>query len=172
MAAARLGLSRGQRIRRRVEFVRIQTGGLRVTTRHFLFLLAAASGPAALPRLGVVASRKIGGAVQRNRAKRLVRETFRTSPTLFPSGADVVVIIRSGAPALCLAAVEAELDAVRSLLRRRAAEAIARRVAAPPQPPEVAPRRASDASEASDASDASDASEASDALDASDGNRL
>jgi ribonuclease P protein component len=135
MARARLGLSRTQRVRKRADFVRIQTGGLRVTTRHFLILLAAASAAEGVPRLGIVASRKIGGAVQRNRAKRLVREAFRTSPTLFPPGADVVVIVRAGAPTLDLAAVSAELDAVRSLLRRRSAEAISRRTAAPPPRP-------------------------------------
>jgi ribonuclease P protein component len=147
MARARLGLSRGQRIRKRADFVRIQSGGLRVTTRHFLILLAAGALPATgepgsarspregAPRLGIVASRKVGGAVIRNRAKRLVREAFRTAPALFPPGVDVVVIVRSGAHALDLAAVAAELDGVRSLLRRRAAEAIAAGIAAPPAGP-------------------------------------
>lgn len=46
-------------------------------------------------RLGIVASRKLGDAVERNRAKRLIREVFRQSSFL-PDGAgvDVVVIPR------------------------------------------------------------------------------
>ncbi len=43
-------------------------------------------------RLGIVAGRRIGGAVARNRAKRLVREAFRTSPQNLPDGWDFVVI--------------------------------------------------------------------------------
>jgi len=50
-------------------------------------------GPA---RLGVVASRKVGGAVQRNRGKRRVREWFRRLDWL-EVGLDVVVILRPGA---------------------------------------------------------------------------
>lgn len=43
-------------------------------------------------RLGVAATRKLGGAVVRNRAKRLVRELFRQAEV--PAGFDIVVIPR------------------------------------------------------------------------------
>jgi ribonuclease P protein component len=56
-------------------------------------------------RLGVTASRKIGGAIERNRVKRLVREAFRRSRLLFPSGLDIVFIAKKNA-------VETEYDQV------------------------------------------------------------
>jgi ribonuclease P protein component len=47
------------------------------------------------PRLGLSVSRKVGGAVVRNRWKRLLREAFRLSRTDLPSGIDMIVIPRS-----------------------------------------------------------------------------
>ena len=44
------------------------------------------SGTPAPARLGITASRRVGGAVVRNRAKRLVREAFRATPELWFSG--------------------------------------------------------------------------------------
>lgn len=129
MPDARERFSRTQRIRKRPDFVRIQDGGLKVGTRHFLILLAPARTDAAnttksAPRLGVVASRKVGGAVQRNRAKRLVREVFRRGADLFPPGLDVVIIVRAGAHELSFAEADAELRAVAHLIRRRGQEAL------------------------------------------------
>lgn len=43
-------------------------------------------------RLGIAATRKLGGAVVRNRAKRLVRELFRNAAV--PPGLDIVIIPR------------------------------------------------------------------------------
>jgi ribonuclease P protein component len=126
------GLPRARRIRKRADFVRIQEGRGRVTTRHLLFLLAVGRDPHA--RLGVVASRKVGPAVTRNRAKRLVREVFRRSRAVFPAGFDVVVIVRPSprwgprrlpppAPSvLGLAELAAEVAGAAPALARRARE--------------------------------------------------
>ena len=48
-------------------------------------------------RLGVVASRKVGGAVARNRAKRRLREAFRRHRHEFSARGDVVLVARKGA---------------------------------------------------------------------------
>ena len=46
------------------------------------------------PRLGISASRRLGGAVVRNRWKRLLREAFRLTRTELPEGIDLIVIPR------------------------------------------------------------------------------
>jgi ribonuclease P protein component len=82
-----------RRIRRRGEFGTVFDGGTRLHGRFFTFLVL----PSGLPgsRLGIVASRKFGGAVQRNRAKRLIREMFRQlGPQSSTATVDLVVIPR------------------------------------------------------------------------------
>jgi ribonuclease P protein component len=96
-------------------------------------VLVVAPGPelTAPSRLGVTVTKKVGTAVRRNRVKRLVREAFRLCPDLVPSGVDLVVIAKDGAPTLALVDVQTEWAAVRSLLLRRAREVLTRAPAVP-----------------------------------------
>jgi len=71
-----------------------------------------AASPVSETRIGVTASRKIGGAVQRNRVKRWVREYFRLNRTELQPGSDIIVIARAGADKLSYKDVERELGAV------------------------------------------------------------
>jgi ribonuclease P protein component len=45
-------------------------------------------------KIGIIATKRIGNAVYRNRAKRIIRELFRTHKTIFPEFVDIVVIPR------------------------------------------------------------------------------
>jgi|SRR5215207_4079538 len=83
--------TRTQRVRRRTEFQQIFKNGYRVGSRYFTLLLSPTEGTTT--RLGIVASKKLGDAVHRNRAKRLIRELFRHNEAP-AAGFDVVVIPR------------------------------------------------------------------------------
>jgi ribonuclease P protein component len=74
------------------------------------------------PRLGITASRRVGNAVERNRAKRLVREAFRAVRSSWPAAIDVVVIVRQGLDSRTLGDVVAEWQAARGRILRRFAE--------------------------------------------------
>src|SRR6188472_1844454 len=82
------GFGRQERIRRHAEFQQIYKKGARVRSRYSTIFIQP--NALAIGRLGIAATKKLGGAVQRNRAKRLIREVFRRNKVA--PGFDVVVI--------------------------------------------------------------------------------
>ena len=100
---------RGVRLRSRPEFTAVQQQGRRVATRH-LTLLGRVNA-LGHDRLGIIVSRRFGGAVLRNRAKRRLREIFRRHDGALVSGRrsfDLVAIPRREMSTAAFAAIEAE----------------------------------------------------------------
>lgn len=84
------GLPAAERIRRRPEFLRVYDTGARAHGKFMTVFAVGNGGPSA--RFGVAATRKIGSAVERNRAKRLARELYRRHK--LAAGLDIVVVPR------------------------------------------------------------------------------
>lgn len=97
-------LSRSTRVRRRPEFERAYEGGVKIRGR--LMMLFAVPNGGLYPRLGVAASRKVGIAVKRSRAKRLARELFRRHKVTH--GIDIVIVPRRELLDAPFATVEAD----------------------------------------------------------------
>ncbi|MDA1093933.1 MAG: ribonuclease P protein component [Acidobacteria bacterium] len=111
-AAARRTLPRLERIRRRRDFLRVQRGGVRVGGRYMT--LVALPNTLVKSRLGIVAPRRLGGAVWRNRSKRVIRELFRHEKPA--GGLDLVVLPRRDFLDAPFAAL---VDDYRGVLRRQ-----------------------------------------------------
>jgi len=106
-----------ERIRRRPDFQQVYDRGTRVSSRFSLIFFLPNNRAAG--RLGIAATKKIGGSVERNRAKRLIREVFRRNK--FAAGFDVVVVPRRVMLEASLATLEADYRATleRRLRQRR-----------------------------------------------------
>jgi len=91
-------LRAGQRLRRTHEFRAAREQGRRIDCGVFVlnWRLRSEETPAGPARLGVVASKaSVGGAVDRNRAKRRLRALFRRHQAIIPAGSDLVLTARA-----------------------------------------------------------------------------
>jgi ribonuclease P protein component len=82
------------RLSRSAEFERVYRQGRSVGNRFLVLYTFPRAGAADGPRLGLSVSRKVGGAVDRNRVKRLLREAFSDEAARVPADHDVVVVAR------------------------------------------------------------------------------
>jgi len=98
------------RLSRSAEFERVYRQGRSTANRH-LVLYAFPNPSTQTPRLGLSVSRKVGGAVDRNRVKRLLREAFARHEQGLSPGQDLVVVARPPAGELAQREGLAGLDA-------------------------------------------------------------
>jgi ribonuclease P protein component len=94
------------RIRKRSEYKAIYDRGRRIASKSFVLFVAR--NELGRPRLGITVTRHLGGAVQRNRSKRLLREVFRRHKWELEN-VDVVVNGRSPLPGAEFRRLESEL---------------------------------------------------------------
>ncbi len=106
----RFGLPKTCLLRKTGEFDQVYRRGRRLHGRGFTLVCMANDLP--WNRLGISVHRKIGGAVRRNRIKRIIRETFRLHRDIFPPSSDIVCAVR---PDFALDSPAAMLAAVRRL---------------------------------------------------------
>ncbi|MFY9555464.1 MAG: ribonuclease P protein component [Blastocatellia bacterium] len=100
---------KSDRILKRDLFRSVYEQGKKIPVRYFTaFVVTKQSGGT---RIGITATRKIGNSVERNRARRLVREAFRKNKWLVPHGVDIVINVKRSLVEAAYRELEAEFIA-------------------------------------------------------------
>jgi ribonuclease P protein component len=110
---AALKLPKAARLTRRAEFAMVREQG---TAQHGKFMVLGiwqSPSPEAA-RFGVIAARRTGPAHERNRARRRLREIFRSHRPSLPAGIWMVVVLRGSAVRATFAALAGEWRALAS----------------------------------------------------------
>ena len=90
-------MAKRRRLSRSAEFERVYRQGRSKGNRFLVLYAFPREGEGDGPRLGVSVSRKVGGAVDRSRVKRCLREAFWAESERLPEGSDYVVVARPDA---------------------------------------------------------------------------
>ena len=84
------GLPKSERIYLKEDFKNIFSTGKKVQIKGFTFWCKPNLGEASKPQIGIIVSKKLGSAVERNRCKRLLREAFRLNKHLLKNAAILI----------------------------------------------------------------------------------
>jgi ribonuclease P protein component len=103
-------LRREERLRRKKDFETVAKEGTRRHSKNFLIITR--KNDQGFSRVGAVAGKRLGKAVERNRVKRLMREFFRKNKDRLPPSTDYIIVGKKGAQALPYAYVVDELSAL------------------------------------------------------------
>jgi len=105
--SGKFSLGKEEKLRKPAEFIRVFRNGKSQSTEHFqIFIFPAHTNK---QRLGITARKKIGGAVKRNRIKRLLREFFRLHKIYLPPSSDILFVAKPGADLLDYSGLREEL---------------------------------------------------------------
>lgn len=104
------GRASAPRLRSSTDIQRVLANGARLTGRRVVVCLVRAEEADGPPRAAWVAGRKVGGAVKRNRARRLLREAWRSVAPRVADGWDVVLVARAGIRAATAGEVLKEVE--------------------------------------------------------------
>jgi ribonuclease P protein component len=107
--APRFFFRKENRVLRRADFVDAYSRGTSYRRRAAHVIILPREESALPTRLGVTATRKIGGAVQRNRLKRIAREVFRLALPRLKSGYTIIVNYHHGATAMDFGKIQSDL---------------------------------------------------------------
>lgn len=110
-------MTKSMRLRRRPEFVAVQSSGRKIHGKLFMALVVESRDDAPVGRVGLTVTKRIGNAVTRNRIKRRAREWLRRHGWV-PSGRDVVIVAKEGAAAASSADVGGDLARIVGRMRQ------------------------------------------------------